>query len=316
LAWQQRVNKEVGKAETFERNYYPRVEGSDSPLKGLVDKYSCPYSFSDPNGIAKYDLKNTVNDMEVTQKNKAKRIENYRKSCSNLPAFSGTQTYQTTAQSMLSPNGSSKNLAKMKLHGSPKSDELKALLAKTDSKDVFAGDRYPRPKNFFYQAYLAKSKLDTLSQAGSKMSRTRSSRHLGKVHYPPGHPKHQNLSKLPNIQSKRFNEDTMSQYSKRSSASKKPLLMSSQKLQGAHSASFLPQNAINQSKKIDGSHLSQVPDRADDLKKMLIDTIEHMDDKEVEVMKSAIDSVKHGEHRSRQGCSTMGIDTLNIIVTV
>mmetsp|Transcript_19526 Transcript_19526/g.19194 ORF Transcript_19526/g.19194 Transcript_19526/m.19194 type:complete len:184 (-) Transcript_19526:150-701(-) len=52
-------------------------------------------------------------------------------------------------------------------------------------------------------------------------------------------------------------------------------------------------------KKVDGSHLSQVSDRADDIKKALIDTIENMNDQEVEVMRSAIDSVK-GSKRSRQ----------------
>lgn len=49
LAWQQRVNKEVGKAKQFTDNFVPLLVETDSPLKGLADKYSSPYCFADPN---------------------------------------------------------------------------------------------------------------------------------------------------------------------------------------------------------------------------------------------------------------------------
>jgi len=79
-AWQQRVNKEVNRAQYFNNTYVPLEIETDSPLKGLAEKYSSPYCFADPNAIGKYDLKDTINTMEVTQKNKAKRLENYRNS--------------------------------------------------------------------------------------------------------------------------------------------------------------------------------------------------------------------------------------------
>jgi hypothetical protein len=80
LAWQQRVNKEVGRSKYFYENYVPVVNDPESPLKGLVEKYSCQYSFADPNAIGKYDLKKTLNDMEIIQKGKTLKKELYRKS--------------------------------------------------------------------------------------------------------------------------------------------------------------------------------------------------------------------------------------------
>ena len=80
LAWQQRVRKEIGKAKQFEETFVPLTQNAYSPLKGLAEKFSWDYSFSDPNGMAKYDLKNTIKSMEVTQKSKAKRFDIYTKS--------------------------------------------------------------------------------------------------------------------------------------------------------------------------------------------------------------------------------------------
>jgi hypothetical protein len=54
--------------------------------------------------------------------------------------------------------------------------------------------------------------------------------------------------------------------------------------------------------KVDGSHLSQMSHRADEMKRMLIDTIELMDDREVEVMKSAIESVKQSSRNMVRYC--------------
>ena len=41
----------------FEKTFVPILQDSNSPLKGLAEKFAWEYSFSDPNGIAKYDLK-------------------------------------------------------------------------------------------------------------------------------------------------------------------------------------------------------------------------------------------------------------------
>ena len=80
LAWQQKINKEVGRSKYFYDHYVPVANDTDSPLKGLAEKYSCPYSFADPNAIGKYDLKRTLNDMEVIQKDKTLKKELYRRS--------------------------------------------------------------------------------------------------------------------------------------------------------------------------------------------------------------------------------------------
>lgn len=295
LAWQQRVNKEVNKAKVFTETFIPIDNNGDSPMKGLADKYSSKYSFADPNAIAKYDLKTTVNDMEVTYKSKAKRKEDYLKSCSNLPnnTFASTN-YQTTSKGMFLSDGRSNS--GLKLTSSQKQEDLRAMLAQASSNDILATDRYPRPKNFFHQAYLAKSKIDTLSQT-SKMPRSRSYRQI-KAHYPPGHPKASGLSRLPAIKSNRFNEDATSEYSSYSKRSKHHKFGNS----GARGPqAFVPINKVpSKSNNYDTSHLSQKSERVDDLKNMLINTIEHMNDKEVEVMKSAIDSVKNHEKHSRQ----------------
>lgn len=187
-----------------------------------------------------------------------------------------------------------------KLENSTKRKSLTKLLAKADSTDVFTTDRYPRPKPFFHQAYLAKSKLDTLSQATSKMSRSRSIGKMMKAHYPEKHPKYKSPNKLPRIKKERFNEDAMSTYSKtsrRSFASKlKPKQFST-----INGNQYVPEHlSISKPAKVDGSHLSKASHRAEDIKKTLIDTIENMNDKEVEVMKSAIESVKNSTRRSRQ----------------
>jgi hypothetical protein len=118
---------------------------------------------------------------------------------------------------------------------------------------------------------------------------------LTKAHYPPGHANFQTAAKLPNIKSKRFNEDALSEYSVFSKI-KKPDGRNGQNAGKNPIQQFVPTHlglVQSKPKKIDGSHLSQVSDRAEELKRMLIDTIEHMDDKEVEVMKSAIQSVKN-----------------------
>jgi hypothetical protein len=294
-AWQQRVNKEAGRAKLFTETYVPIIEDSNSPMKGLADKYSSKYSFADPNAIAKYDLKNTINEMEVTLKSKAKRKLEYLKSCSNQPNDSNASTnYQTTSRNMFAPNTVSSN--GLKLNASHKQGELRAMLAQVDCMDAFATDRYPRPKNFFHQAYLAKSKIDNISQS-SKMSRSRSYKQM-KAHYPPGHPKASNLSnkglsKLPAIKSKRFNEDATSEYSKYSRRSSAPRLHAVQ--------AFVPQNKVpSKANNYDTSHLSQKSGRVENLKNTLINSIEQMNDKEVNVLRSAVDSVKNHELRSRQ----------------
>ena len=296
LAWQQRVNKEVGSANQFSATYVPLNIETDSPLKGIAEKYSSPYCFADPNAIGKYDLKDTINKMEVMQKNKAKRLESYRKSCSNLPAFTqASSTYQSTTHAFHSPQGFRKTSVSSGLQSSPRQNDLKLMLAKANSSDVFTNERFPRPKPFFEQAYLAKSKVETPSQAGPKLRKAGSMSKLTKAHYPPGHANFQTSAKLPNIKSKRFNEDALSEYSVFSKI-KKPEGRNGQNAGKNSIQQFVPTHlglVQSKPKKIDGSHLSQVSDRAEELKRMLIDTIEHMDDKEVEVMKSAIQSVKN-----------------------
>jgi hypothetical protein len=293
-AWQQRINKEAGRAKLFTETFVPIIDDTNSPMKGLADKYSSKYGFADPNAIAKYDLKNTISEMEVTLKGKAKRKMEYLKSCSNQPNDSNASTnYQTTSRNMYAPNTISKN--GLKLNASHKQNELRAMLAQVDTMNAFETDHYPRAKNFFHQAYLAKSKIDNISQS-SKMSRARSYKQI-KTHYPPGHPKASNLtkglSKLPAIKAKRFNEDAASEYSTHSRRSSVPKLHTIQ--------AFVPQNKVpSKANNYDTSHLSQKSGRVEDLKNTLINSIEQMNDKEVNVMRSAVGSVKNHELRSRQ----------------
>ena len=218
LAWKQRVNKEVGKAKQFHESYLPISHDPDSPLKGLAEKFSCQYSFSDPNGIAKYDLKNTIKTMEITQKDKAKKMDLYRKSQSLVhESNTANANYESTAHAMFNQY---KNGTKIDSKSpSPLKEDMKILLSKSNSINMLSSDRYPRAPPFFKQAYLAKSKLDTLSQASSKMHKSKTITNLAKGFYPPGHPKNQNISKLPNIK-KRFNEDAVSEYSVFSKKSK------------------------------------------------------------------------------------------------
>lgn len=191
-----------------------------------------------------------------------------------------------------------------KMQNPEKVKELQTILAGTNSTDVFTNERFPRPKPFFYQAYLGKSKLDTLSQTSSKLGRSKSYRKIMKAHYPMNSKKkfqQNSLTKLPTIKNGRFNEEVLSEYSVKSRKSKFGKLRGSKDYSTTGAQQYIPQNlTLNKLAKVDGSHLSQVSDRASELKKVLIDTIEHMDDKEVEVMKSAIDSVRHGSQRSRQ----------------
>lgn len=218
----------------------------------------------------------------------AKGINSFRKSLSDLPNNGLTNsTYQSTAHMMMSPT-LQKSTSALNLEGSPRKDEIKAMLSKANSSDLFSTERHPRPKAFFHQAYLAKSKMDTVSNI-SKMNKSKSIGKMGRAYYPPGHPKTQNLSQLPYLKPKRFNEDTMSEYSTMSKRMKQP-----RKLQPINQGQKYAMQNMQQSKvhKVDGSHLSHVSDRQEELKRMLIDTIEHMNDKEVEIMKSAIDSVK------------------------
>lgn len=221
LAWQQRVKKEVVKAQHFSDNFVPLPQDSNSPLKGLAERFSCDYVFSDPNGIAKYDLKDTIKTMEIIQKDKAKKLDIYRKSQSLAKETSPSNAiYESTAQAMFnqSKNGNEIN-KKSHLSPSPMKDEMRMLLSKSNSINAFTSDRYPKAPPFFNQAYLGKSKLDTLSQVSSKLQKSKTLANLAKGYYPPGHPKNQNSSKLPNIK-KRFNEDAMSEYSVFSKKSK------------------------------------------------------------------------------------------------
>ena len=68
-------------------------------------------------------------------------------------------------------------------------------------------------------------------------------------------------------------------------------------------------------KNYDGTHLSQASNRADELKQMLIESIEKMDENEVEIMKSAIDSVKDGgkKIKKRHHMNTQSKPTLKEI---
>jgi hypothetical protein len=108
--------------------------------------------------------------------------------------------------------------------------------------------------------------------------------------YQSGHPKYQSTSKLPYVKSARFNEDGQSEYSKMGKRSNRSQVRK-------HSG---PKNFVNHNHntikkpKFDGSHLSQMSNRGEELKRMLIDTIKLMDEKEVEDMQSAIRSVKGG----------------------
>ena len=180
---------------------------------------------------------------------------------------------QSTNRTSFSPGRSGKNLF---VETSPKHEELKLLLSKANSTDVFTTDRFPRPKPFFQQAYLAKSKIETLSRT-SKIRRSKSN----KPSHLPAQP-----SKLPHIKPGRFNEDTVSEYS--AMGRKKPQV----KRLALPNQQFVSVGQKVERPRVDGSHLSQVSHRADEMKRMLIDTIEMMDDREVEVMKSAIESVK------------------------
>ena len=287
LAWQQRVNKEVNKAKEFTENYVPVQTDSNSPLKGLAEQYSSPYSFSDPNGIGKYDLKTTIKDMELVNRNKAQKMETFRKSASNFHEQTvGGATMQSTNQLAYNLYDSKRNSLITKLQSiSPKRNEINKMLAKSNSTDVFTAERYPRPKNFFHQAYIAKSKQDMLSNAGSKYSRSRSIGKFAKVHYPPGHPKYNSSSKLPKIPSRRFNEDAFSEYSALSKRSKQQKLK--KRSQPSFPSAFVEAGAVN--KPTEANHLSN---RSDNLKNMLIETIQHMNENEIDIMKTAIDSVK------------------------
>jgi hypothetical protein len=214
LAWQQRVKKEVVKAQHFTENYMPLPDDSGSPLKGLAERFSCDYVFSDPNGIAKYDLKGTMKSMDIIQKDKAKKLDMYRKSQLLADkASTNNAIYESTAQAMFnqSKDGNTIN-TKKQLSPSPLKDEMRMLLSKSNSINTFASDRHPKAPPFFNQAYLGKSKLDTLSQASSRLQKSRTFANLAKGNQNSGNPKNQNSSKLPNIK-KRFNEDAMSEYS-------------------------------------------------------------------------------------------------------
>lgn len=290
LAWQQRVNKEHAKAKQFEDTYVPLGDNIDLPLKGLVEKYSSPYRFSDPNAMTKYDLKNTINGMEFMHKAKAKKLDDYRKSKSiNMgSSFVGGSTLHSSSQAALSPYLSSKTKPAVIVEpNSPKCQELRTILAKANSTDVFTTDRYPKPKPFFQQAYLAKSKIDTLSQAPSRLSKSKSIGNFARAHYPPGHFKSQPNGGLPVIKRKeRFNENNIkgnSIYSKRSSRRGSVNKLSIPKQYKNANLTF------NKRKSVDGAHLSQVSNRAEELKRMLADTIQNMDDREVEVMENAIE---------------------------
>eukprot|EP00344_Euplotes_crassus_P002427 CAMPEP_0197017400 /NCGR_PEP_ID=MMETSP1380-20130617/79521_1 /TAXON_ID=5936 /ORGANISM="Euplotes crassus, Strain CT5" /LENGTH=164 /DNA_ID=CAMNT_0042444493 /DNA_START=497 /DNA_END=987 /DNA_ORIENTATION=- len=79
------------------------------------------------------------------------------------------------------------------------------------------------------------------------------------------------------------------------------LKLKSKKFSAVGTEKFVPQHlTYAKQAKVDGSHLSQVSDRASEIKNTLIGTIERMNDREVEVMKSAIDSVKGSPHKPRQ----------------
>ena len=101
-----------------------------------------------------------------------------------------------------------KNSSKHRSSLSPIKDDLKFILAGASSTDVFTTDRHPRPLNFFHQAYIAKSELDTKSQRSSGLSKSKTQSRLNKL----GDIEKTPNPKLPNI-NKRFNEDVLSQYS-------------------------------------------------------------------------------------------------------
>lgn len=148
--------------------------------------------------------------MEITQKSKTKKFDMYKKSLHMLnDPLPENMNYLSSTHEMLSQaNNTAKNSSKHRSSMSPIRDDLKLMLAGASSTDIFTTDRHPRPKNFFHQAYIAKSELDTISHRSSGLSKAKTQAMIGKG---AGADKTLN-PKLPNI-NKRFNEDVMSQYS-------------------------------------------------------------------------------------------------------
>lgn len=307
LAWKQRVSKEVNGAKHFNETYVPLKTDPYSPLKGLAEKYSVPYSFSNPNDIGKYDLKTTIQEMELINRNRAQRQDEFRKSAS-LSYLNGTQgggAYESTSHATYNLYNP-KNKVTLKMQPmSPKRQDIMKMLAKSSSTDVLNHDKYPRPKNFFHQAYIAKSKVDAMSIAGSK--RSRSIGKFAKAHYPPGHPKHKNITSLPKINLHRFNEKPEDEYSVFSKQSKQRQNL--KKIQSSLPAHFVESGAVTQTKRENHAspernhaiqNYSRASSRTEELKSMLIETIQHMNDQEIEVMKTAIDSIRDGGHTPKR----------------
>jgi len=152
--------------------------------------------------------------------------------------------FHSTSHTVHSPFKKSLGSSARKSNHEGTRKEFDEILANADSTDIFTTDRFPRPKPFFHQAYLAKSKLDTLSQVSSH-SRFQKARMAGKAmkaHYPPGNMHMNGQAKFPHIKSNRFNEDE-SAYSSCSKKSKLKRLRSHQKLASPSGIQhFIPQN--------------------------------------------------------------------------
>lgn len=296
LAWQQRVGKEVCSAKNFSETFIPMIHDSDSPLKGLVNKYASKYSFADPNSISKYDLKNAVSKLELTNVQKKNfALTRHRNSMSNLHDANNTSDmYKSSSHIIHSPIKLEKRAPGLNLQPGMKHEDLKLMLSKASSNDIFTTDRFPRPKPFFHQAYIAKSQADSASQMG----RARSIGKLGKIHYPQGHPNHKAAPKLPNIKAQRFNEAEGGEYSVFGKSKSKRNLAGVPAVGGA--TKLVPAGDLKRRiDKFDGSHLSQVSNRADELKRMIEDVDDMISEKERHTMQNALKSKQLANGKSK-----------------
>lgn len=301
LAWQQRLVKENSAA------IYPTFKAlisQDSgrlPVKGVAKMYAQDNSPSDPNAAGNYAFKKVLKNL-VTSKLGATKYS-AKKEEDNINRFEkilGDSTYQTTNKNAFSPTAKhSQSLIHLrKSLKSPERKEVHKLLLKMSSDNPYASPRFPKAKPFFEQAYVAKSKLGTVSQASSRLGKFER-QNVKETAPQSSSVKSPEPKKLPPLEKKkRFNEEVDDLVSVRSKSKKgfksKFSLMKHTNLQADLSDN---QSLTHRNPNLKGmNHKTNDNVETDSFKNMLLQTVELMSDKEMEIMQQAIQGAKQIVH--------------------
>jgi len=225
MAWQQRLVKEGTLPHYINHSSVRKYGNVELPLGSALDLYTSQ-SNANPNSIGNAPLKEILKTLVSKKVRKNRNAEN--NVAEQFEKIMNSATYQTTTQTSFN-NKERHTQSIVHLRNrlkSPQRKQVNKLLMTAGKEELYSPVRFPKPKPFFDQAYVAKSKVYCPSQTSSRLERSQRARdrqrsqhhHLANEERKSFNPS-QSVRQLHSTKKERFNEaneDVASTRSKKS----------------------------------------------------------------------------------------------------